>query len=137
MVRTSILLVLSLLSIEIGKLKVSTSFVHPGLLHTTADLQRIRSMVAGQYQPWYSAYLSFAADGHSSLSYPIQGPDAVVTRDGNYAIQNAGNGHLADDSVAVLQLALMYSITNNTAYAVLATSILEAWANTLTVINGT
>jgi hypothetical protein len=137
MVRTSILLLLSLLSIEIGKLKVSTSFVHPGLLHTTVDLQRMQSMVARQYQPWYTAYLSFAADSHSKLSYSMQGPSAVVTRDANSTIQNAGNNYLAQDSVAALQLALMYSITGNVSYAILATRILEAWAQTLTIINGT
>jgi hypothetical protein len=39
--------------------------------------------------------------------------------------------------VAALQLALMYSITGNVSYAALATRILEAWAQTLIIINGT
>jgi hypothetical protein len=73
----------------------------------------------------------------SSLSYSIEGANAVVTRDVNSSITNAGNSHLAQDSMAALQLALMYSITGNVSYAALATRILEAWAHTLTIINGT
>jgi hypothetical protein len=136
MMRTSILLLLSLLSIEVGKIKTN-SFVHPGLLHTTNDIQRMKSMVTEQREPWHTAFLSFAADSHSSLSYSIEGPDAVVTRDVSSSITNAGNSRLAQDSVAALQLALMYSITGNVSYAALATRILDAWAQTLIIINGT
>jgi hypothetical protein len=137
MTRTSIILLLSLLSIEVGKIKTSNSFVHPGLLHTTSDIQRMKSMVAAKREPWYSAFSSFAADSHSSLSYSIEGADEVVTRDAVSSITNVGNSRLAEDSVAALQLALMYSITGNVSYAALATRILEAWAQTLIIINGT
>jgi hypothetical protein len=66
----------------------------------------------------------------------MQGPDAIVTRDVHASVTNVGNGHLAHDSVAALQLALMYSITDNNSYAALATKILEAWADTIIIING-
>jgi hypothetical protein len=132
MKKTGILLVLCLWIITV----ISGKFVHPGILHTTADLQRMKSMVAAERQPWFNAFKLFAADGHSSLSYQMQGPDAIVTRDRNPGKTNAGNVHLAHDSVAALQLALMYSITGNDSYAALATSILEAWTDTLIVING-
>jgi len=132
-----ILLLLSLLTIQlIRKPKKSVKFIHPGLLHTAADLQRMKSMVAAQRQPWYKAFQSFAADFHSSLSYSMQGPDAVVTRDVNPAKTNVGTSHLTHDSVAALQLALMHSITGNDAYAALATRIIQAWTDTLTLING-
>ncbi len=137
MKKITILLFLSLLTIEVnGTKNKSVKFVHPGLLHTKADLQRMKSLVAAERQPWYAAFHSFAADDHSSLSYSMQGPDAVVTRDGNPSKTNAGNGHLAQDSVAALQLALMYSITSDDSYAALATRILEEWTNTLIIING-
>ncbi len=116
--------------------KNSNEFIHPGLLHTTADLQRMKAMVAAKNQPWYEAFQSFAADNHSELSYTMQGPDAVVTREANPAKINNATYHLAHDSIAALQLALMYSITGNDSYAALATRILEEWTNTLLVING-
>ena len=132
------LLFLCLLIVEFIGLSKETfaEFVHPGLLHTTEDLERIKSMVSVGKQPWYKAFESFAADPHSSLSYTMGGPDAVVTRDVNAGKTNAGVGHLAHDSVAALQLALMYFITEQESYAVLATRILEEWAETLMIING-
>ncbi len=134
---TSALLLLSLLiSAVIVASQKSGKFVHPGLLHTTADLQRMKSMVNAERQPWSAAFKSLIADSHSSLSYSMQGPDAVVTRDVKPAKTNAGPMHLAHDSVAALQLALIYSITGNESYAALATKILEAWTNTLIIING-
>jgi hypothetical protein len=96
----------------------------------------MKAMVAAKKQPWYAAFQSFAADNHSELSYTMQGPDAVVTREANPAKINNATGHLAHDSIAALQLALMYSITGNDSYAVLATRILEEWVDTLLVING-
>jgi len=130
------LLLSSLLTITVVMTELNDSFVHPGLLHTLNDLQRMKFMVAAQREPWYTAFLSFAADMHSLPSYSIEGPDAVVTRDRSGSVTNAGNQHLADDSVAALQLALMYSITGNASYGALATRILEAWADTLIIING-
>jgi hypothetical protein len=136
MEKVRILLFLSLLTIEVLGTNKNVKFVHPGLLHTTADLQRMKSMVAAERQPWYVAFKSFAAEFHSSLSYSIQGPDAVVTRDVHPSKTNPGTSHLAHDSVAALQLALMYSITGNDSYAALATKILEEWTDTLIIING-
>jgi hypothetical protein len=138
MENTSIVLFLYLFIVGATEInhKNSDEFIHPGLLHTTGDLQRMKAMVAAQKQPWYAAFQSFAADNHSELSYTMQGPDAVVTREANPAKINNATGHLAHDSIAALQLALMYSITGNDSYAILATRILEEWANTLIVING-
>jgi hypothetical protein len=138
MENTSIVLFLCLFIVGATEInhKNSDKFIHPGLLHTTADLQRMKAMVAAKKQPWYAAFQSFAADNHSELSYTMQGPDAVVTREANPAKINNATGHLAHDSIAALQLALMYSITGNDSYAVLATRILEEWADTLLVING-
>lgn len=114
----------------------SNRFVHPGLLHTMKDLQRMKSMVAEEKQPWFAGYQSFAADSHSSLSYSMQGPNDIVTRDVNPAKTNAATMHIAHDSIAALQLSLMYTITGNDSYAILATRILEAWTDTLVIING-
>lgn len=137
MKQSSILLLVSLMIIAIiGTSSQSDQFVHPGILHTMADFKRMKSMVAAEKQPWFAAFQSFAADSHSSLSYSMQGPDAVVTRDVNPAKTNPGTTHLAHDSVAALQLALMYTITSNDSYAALATKILEAWTDTLIIING-
>lgn len=135
--KINILLLFSLFVINVlGTNKNPVTFIHPGLLHTTADLQRMKSMVAAEKQPWYAAFQSFSVDFHSLLNYTMRGPNAIVTRDANPAKTNAGTGNIAHDSVAALQLALMYSITGNESYAALGTRILEAWTDTLIIING-
>jgi hypothetical protein len=110
-------------------------FVHPGILHSTADLTRVKNLVAAETQPWYEAYQAFAADSHSSLSYSFTKACPVVTRDKTASLIVCMD-QFADDSVAARQLALMWTITGTASYATKATTILSAWGSTLKVLNG-
>jgi hypothetical protein len=110
-------------------------WVHPGILHSTADLARVKAYVAAETQPWYEAYQAFAADSHSSLSYSFTSACPVVTRDKTASLIVCMD-QFASDSVAARQLALMWAITGTASYATKATTILSSWGSTLTIVNG-
>ena len=110
-------------------------WVHPGILHSTADLTRVKNLVAAETQPWYEAYQAFAADSYSSLSYSFTSACPVVTRDKTASLIVCMD-QFASDSVAARQLALMWTITGTESYATKATTILSSWGSTLEVLNG-
>jgi hypothetical protein len=110
-----------------------TSFVHPGALHTQADLNRMAQKVAAQAYPWINTFNNVKNDWHTASSY---GPRAVtnISRGvGCWYDRNKFN--LYNDIAATYQLALMWAITGNHSYADQAVEILNAWANTLREIN--
>ena len=118
-----------------GVAGVAIAWVHPGVLHTTADLSRMKTLVATGAQPWYEAYQAFASDPHSLLTYSFTKACPTVTRDKNSSLTVCVD-QFASDSVAALQQALMWTITGNVSYAVKATTILSSWGSTLKVLNG-
>lgn len=110
-------------------------FTHPGLLHTAADLQRIKDAVAKGLEPWKSGFAVFAADPASSTTY-IPHPAVHVERS---LLLGMGKNikNLEQDGNAAYQNALMYCITGEEAHAKKAVEILNGWASTLQVLDGT
>jgi hypothetical protein len=108
-------------------------FVHPGLLHTRADLERIRQGVADGREPWKGGFEPLRRDFQSSAEYKLRGPVAIVTREHGDAATNA---KLASDANAAYQNALMWCITGDAAHARKAVQILNAWGGTLEKIQG-
>ena len=41
------------------------SFVHPGIMHTNNDIERLRGIVTNREQPGYGCYEIFASDARS------------------------------------------------------------------------
>ncbi|WP_183580588.1 alginate lyase family protein [Mucilaginibacter sp. X5P1] len=110
-------------------------FVHPGLLHTAKDLQRIREMVAKGVEPWKSGFAVFKASPYSSAEW-VPHPAEHVERS---LLAGAGKniGDLEKDVCAAYQNALMWAITGDEAHAKKAIEILNAWSATLKVFDGT
>ncbi|RPB17384.1 chondroitin AC/alginate lyase, partial [Morchella conica CCBAS932] len=104
------------------------------IFHSFADLLRIRTKVNAQEEPWYTAYTEFAANSRSQSTYTINGPKSFVTRDSTIGF--VGLYELISDCRAAYDLALRYSITRDAAYATKSRDILNAWSNTLTIMNG-
>jgi len=101
------------------------AYTHPGATLNLADLQALKAKVDANQEPWKSGYASLAAG--TSLTYPMRGPYAQVSRQGNY------DGNLNEwriDMTNISSLARMWYFTGNTAYAQKAHDILLAWANT-------
>jgi hypothetical protein len=119
----------------------SGNFRHPGLLHDSADLQRIKGFVDSQYGRPYASYQLLQASGRSSATYTMAGPFRLLTRDASQTVDGVSGGAVKNgvesDFMAAYYNALMYNITGNTAHALKATQIIDAYASTTTGIIGT
>ncbi|WP_157968475.1 AbfB domain-containing protein [Streptomyces geranii] len=111
----------------------AVTYVHPGLLHTSADLTRIATQVSAGAQPWTAGWNTLTANAHAASAWT---PSAVAT-----IYRGAGTpenyGLLYNDIAAAYQNALRWRITGTTSYAACAATILNAWSNTLTSLQGT
>ncbi len=114
-----------------GPPDAARGFVHPGLLHTMADLDRMKSMVMAGAEPYLDGYNVFKADPKSSSSYVMAGPFPETGRN-----PDVHQAETENDSNAAYQNALMWSITGQRAYADKAIQILDGWSTTLKTISG-
>ncbi|MEI6946822.1 DUF4979 domain-containing protein [Paraflavisolibacter sp. H34] len=112
------------------------AFTHPGLLHTTADLARIKDLVTRQVsRPWKS-YQLLLASARSSASYVKAGPFKYLTRDASLTVQTptgtASGGAVKNgveaDFLAAYYNALLWNITGNEAHAQKAVEIIDAYS---------
>ncbi|GLU35147.1 LamG-like jellyroll fold domain-containing protein [Trinickia caryophylli] len=117
-----------------GEAAVSTSaaFVHPGLLHTQVDFDRMAQKVAAQSSPWYECWTRLISNGHASLSWTPR-PQVEVDRGGtgtqNYPV-------LYNDIAAAYACALRWKVSGDTRYADKAVQIMNAWSSTLQRLGG-
>jgi hypothetical protein len=109
----------------------SQTFVHPGLLHSREDLERMKKAVANKEEPIYSGYQIFIQNPASQHTYKMQGPMAMVGRN-----PTVGQGVYDSDANAAHQNAVMWAITGDTTYAAKAKQLVNAWSSTLKSITG-
>ena len=123
------------------------------VLHTAEDLQRMKTGVTYKQDPWYPGFLLMSQDPLANASYDMQGPLSFATRNATGA--EPGKAEISSDAVAAELNALMYDslssflsygltifctrfyITGDKAHAAKAVQILNGWANTLELLNGT
>ena len=108
-------------------------FVHPGLLHTRADIDRMRQRVAAEQEPWLSGFNALRGDRCSRADWKLNGPNETVTRG---ALNMRGNNEMVQDGNAAYQNALMWCVTGEESHAQKAVEILNAWASTLKLMDG-
>ncbi|MER5536774.1 putative Ig domain-containing protein [Streptomyces mirabilis] len=109
------------------------AFTHPGLLHTAADLARMKAAVAAKQSPVYDGYLALAAHARSQSTYTIQNTGQITSW--GRGPTNFQNQAVAD-SAAAYQNALLWAVTGDTAHADKARDILNAWSASLTTVTG-
>jgi regulation of enolase protein 1 (concanavalin A-like superfamily) len=111
----------------------AATFAHPGLLHSAADLERMRTAVAAQQAPVYNGFLALAAHARSSYNY-------VVRNTGHITSWGRGPANFmaeaVSDSCAAYQNALMWCVTGDVRHADKARDILNAWSTSLEAITG-
>jgi hypothetical protein len=112
---------------------VPRAFVHPGLLHTRADLDRMRQRVAAGQEPWKGGFEKLRTDRYSRSNWKLNGPLATVTRS---PLNAQGNGQMVADGNAAYQNALMWCVTGNEAHAQKSVEILNAWSAALKTMDG-
>ena len=85
-------------------------FVHPGITYTQADLDRMKAMVEARQEPFYTTYQALLKD---SYSQPGNGnyEDITQIKEGRFNATIGSDGRRAHD------MALLYHITGNKAYA--------------------
>ena len=103
----------------------TAAFVHPGLLHTRADLNRMRQRVAAGQEPWKSGFEKLRSHPQSRSDWKLLGPLSVVTRSPR---NTQGNDQMVLDGNAAYQNALMWCVTGDEAHARKAVEILNAWS---------
>jgi hypothetical protein len=109
------------------------AFAHPGLLHSRADLDRMKSAVAQGREPIASGFAAMAGDFRSQHAYGVRNTGQITTwgrGPTNWTRQ------ATDDAAAAYQNALMWAITGDVRHADKARDILDAWAASLTGITG-
>ena len=108
-------------------------FKHPGLLHSKADLNRIRSLVLEQKPDAYACYQLLKNDYRSRYDYQLRGPFTYFTRDNNVTVDGlrggAVKGLVERDVLGAYYNALMWYITKDTLHARKSVQILDAYAN--------
>ncbi|MBT2424070.1 alginate lyase family protein [Streptomyces sp. ISL-22] len=109
------------------------AFTHPGLLHSAADLARMKAAVAAQESPIHDGYLAFAAHARSKSTYAVQNTGQITSW--GRGPTNFQNQAVAD-SAAAYQNALMWCVTGTRAHADKARDILNAWSASLTMVTG-
>lgn len=105
--------------------------VHPGLLVTETDLQRIRDKLAAKEQLWVDGWGMLLNSGRSGLNATPR-PLATVIR----GVDGQNFGQMIVDMQRALHLALRWKITNDDDYARKSVEFLNAWSSTLTALGG-
>ena len=101
------------------------------MLHSSADLSRMRNAVRLKLEPIYSGFQKLSQHPASMLSYVGSGAFNEIGR--NPTI------HVAEfdrDANAAYQCALMWTITQDRSYARLAINLVNEWSSRLKVISG-
>ncbi len=107
------------------------AFVHPGLLHTQADLDRIKEKVQLGEEPWKSGFEVFKASRQSQSDWTLRGPAEEIGRN-----PNVNFSQFDQDAGAAYQCALMGWITGDAAYTNKAKQIVNAWSSTIKRVTG-
>lgn len=113
------------------------TFVHPGLLVTDTDFDRIKSKVNANEEPWLSGWNKLTSNSHAQLSYNFSPVEKLIRGGSSREEPEPDNYSKAfNDAAAAFQLAIRWKVTGDTAYADKSIAILNAWASTCKSITG-
>ncbi|WP_436848712.1 alginate lyase family protein [Streptomyces asoensis] len=103
-----------------------TTFVHPGVTVSRAQLDFVRGKVDAGAQPWKGAFDQLLASKYASLSRTPK-PRAVVEC-GSYSNPNYGCTDEREDALAAYTDALAWYVTRDERYAKKAIELMDAWS---------
>jgi hypothetical protein len=111
----------------------TVKYKHPGLLHSAADLARMRAKVKAGAAPWLAGWQRLVNNPHSSADWEPSPLKVVIRGSGN-----PPNNYptLFKDIHAAYQNALRYQVSGDKAHGNAARDILNAWSSTLTQVTG-
>jgi hypothetical protein len=120
-------------SFQIHRSSSASGFAHPGMLHTAADLKRMKQHLDVGEEPWESGFEQLQRNRYSQTNWRLQGPFEHVRRDPRDSVRN---DDMVADANAAYQNALMWCITGDEEHAQKAVEILDAWSRTLKKLDG-
>jgi hypothetical protein len=106
------------------------AFVHPGVLDTKVELDFMKQQVAGNHEPWKTAFAKLKASSSGSLSYRASPWAQVACGAGGQP--DDGCSDETRDSEAVYAQALLWAASGDIRYAQKCAEILNAWSAVLT-----
>lgn len=113
---------------------VPESFEHPGILHTRADLTRLKEVVERKSGAAYQGYNEFMSDARSKSDYVMRGPYEEIHR-GSYNGSSIQSNY-ENDWNAAYQNAVMYCVTGDESHARKSSEIINAYASHTKAIVG-
>ena len=131
MIKKAVVVSALLLMPLFGAVQAGQAFTHPGLLNNAGDLNRDKAGIAAGTEPWRSAW-----ERLQNSSYP--GVNGTYTPSAIATVTDTGSRSetILRDSEAAYVNAIEYWMTGNITYANTSIKILNAWASTCTLING-
>lgn len=103
-------------------------FVHPGILHSAAELERAATYVKNGLEPAYGSFKLLSEDPKSSFDYTIQGPFPIISRADEYGFTKKP---CEDDFNAAYYNSLMWVVTGDERHARKSLEIIRAYAEVL------
>lgn len=121
-------LVFYCLFLSIGLEMQARKFVHPGILHTTKSIERMRAQIADKEYPAYGSFELLKSHHCSQADYQPFGPFEIISRDGEFRHTKS---KMEQDFSAVYQNALMWVLTGEKTHAEKSLELLLGYAGTL------
>ncbi|MBQ8422961.1 MAG: DUF4979 domain-containing protein [Coprobacter sp.] len=94
-------------------------FTHPGITYTQGDIDRMKAMIAAKQEPFYGTFLKLKASKYSDLG-------TSLPNRGTQIAEGKFNGTIGADGRRALDLALLWHLTGDEAYAKKAVGYLNA-----------
>lgn len=122
------LLIISIIMSALATTAYATEFKHPGILHSSDDLERIAAYVRNGTEPAIDSYAKLASDPKASYDYKIKGPFPIISRADEYGYTK---GPCEDDFNAAYYNSLMWIITQDSRHALKAMEIIRKYSAVL------
>lgn len=116
------------LFLSIGLEMQARKFVHPGILHTTKSIERMRAQIADKEYPAYGSFELLKSHHCSQADYQPFGPFEIISRDGEFRHTKS---KMEQDFSAIYQNALMWVLTGEKTHAEKSLELLLGYAGTL------
>ncbi|KAL0259640.1 hypothetical protein SLS55_005377 [Diplodia seriata] len=123
-------------------LSASAAFVHPGMLHSADDFERITTNVNAGNEPWMTGWYKLTNNSHAQSTYTAN-PVELLCR-GTPASCEQNYSRAFNDAAAAYQyvfvkpweLAIRWKVTGDEAFGTAAANVVNAWSSTLKEISG-
>jgi len=116
---------------RLGAAKALSAFVHPGILHTSADLERMRRGVLNNLAPIAQGFAKLREHPLSQIDKADRPFSSEIGR--NPSVNSAA---FDQDANAAYQCALIAAVTGDESYAKVAYGIVAGWSDSLHIVSG-